>query len=105
MSEKNSNTRRVLFKDLPSIDELYQILDIKSAPYPRSIIKKTLRSTLTSIRKDIQSGKIDKNIKQVSIDKAKEKIDKLLSFNLNSIINGTGIVLHTGLGRSPLSKK
>ena len=72
MSKKNSNTRRVLFKDLPSIDELYQILDIKSVLYPRSIIKNTLRSTLTSIRKDIQSGKIDKNIKQVSIDKAKE---------------------------------
>ena len=105
MSKKISNTCRVLFKDLPSIDELYQILDIKSTPYPRDIIKKTLRSTLTSIRKDIQSGKIDKNIKQLSIDKAKKELEKLLSFNLNSIINGTGIVLHTGLGRSPLSKK
>ena len=45
MSKKNSNTRRVLFKDLPSIDELYQTLDIKSISYPRDIIKKTLRNT------------------------------------------------------------
>ena len=105
MSNKNSNTRRVLFKDLPSIDELYQALDIKSISYPRDIIKKTFRSTLASIRKDIELGKIDKDIRQISIDRAREKLDKLLSFNLNNIINGTGIVLHTGLGRSPLSKK
>ena len=105
MSKKNSNTRRVLFKDLPSVDELYQALDIKSISYPRDIIKKTFLSTLASIRKDIELGKIDKDIRQVSIDRAREKLDKLLSFNLNNIINGTGIVLHTGLGRSPLSKK
>ena len=92
MSKKDQNTRRVLFEELPSIDELYQILDINSIPYPRYIIKKTLRRTLSSIRQGIQSGRIDKSIKQLSIDKAKEDLEKLLLFNLNSIINGTGIV-------------
>ena len=81
MSKRNTGARRVLFQDLPSIDELYQILDIKNIPYPRYIIKKTLRNTLASIRKYIQLWKIDKNIKQVCINKAKQNIDKLLSFN------------------------
>ena len=31
MSKKQIDARRALFKDLPSVDELYQILDIKTS--------------------------------------------------------------------------
>tara|TARA_A100001011_G_C14320793_1_gene850529 strand:- start:5251 stop:6654 length:1404 start_codon:yes stop_codon:yes gene_type:complete len=105
MSKKESNACKALLKDVPSIDELYRILNIKSIQYPREIIKKILRKTLNLIRKDIQSGIIEKNIRKISIDRTREKLNKIVSFNLNNIINGTGIVLHTGLGRAPLSKK
>ena len=105
MSKKQIDARRALFKDLPSVDELYQILDIKNISYPRDIIKSLLRHTLTNIRKDIEAGEINKNIKQACINKAQDRLKKLVSFNLSSIINGTGIVLHTGLGRAPLSKE
>ena len=105
MKNNNSSTRRELFKKIPSINDLCEILDISSISYPQNIIKQTLRKTLLFIRKDIQSGNIDGNIKKIVIDRAKKDIIKITSFNLASVINGTGIVLHTGLGRSPLSKK
>ena len=62
MSKKQIDARRALFKDLPSVDELYQILDIKNISYPRDIIKSLLRHTPTNIRKDIETGEINKNI-------------------------------------------
>ena len=105
MNNKKSSSCKALFQKLPSIDELYVSLDVESLSYPRNIIKKRLRQTLAAIRKDIELGKIKKNIKQTAINKAKDDIAQLVSFNLKNVINGTGIVLHTGLGRSPLSKK
>ena len=105
MKNKNASTRGELFKKIPSISELCQILDIDSISYPQNIIKQTLRKTLSAIRKDIEAEKITENIKDIVIDRAKKDIISITSFNLGSVINGTGIVLHTGLGRSPLSKK
>ena len=105
MSKKQVDARRALFKDLPSVDELYQILDIRNISYPRNIIKNTLRQVFSRIRKDIESGEINKDIRQISINRAINEIDNLISFNLTNVINGTGIVLHTGLGRAPLSKE
>ena len=83
MNNKITSPRRELFKNLPSIDELCQILDIDNISYPQNIIKNTLRRTLSSIRGDIKSGKIDKNIKTIAIDRAKENVNQLISFNLN----------------------
>ncbi len=105
MSKKQIDARRALFKDLPSVDELYQVLDIENISYPRSIIKNKLRSILSIIRKDIQLGEINDNIKKTTISRAEKEIIDLTSFKLNNVINGTGIVLHTGLGRAPLSKE
>ena len=104
MSSKKTSSCKVLFKELPSIDALYQILDIDSIAYPRDLIKNQLRKILNSIRKDIKLNKISSNIKEETISRAKSSIALLTSFKLNQLINGTGIVLHTGLGRSPLSK-
>ena len=105
MSNKKASSCKGLFKKLPSIDELYQVLDIKKIQYPRNIIKTELRKILRSVRKDIELKKINSNIKEETISRAKRSIKILTSFKLNRVINGTGIVLHTGLGRSPLSKK
>ena len=105
MKNKNTSTRRELFKEIPSIDELCQILDIISIPYPQKNIKYIIRKTLAAIRRDVESGKINKDIRSIVIERAKRDVQNGTAFNLQSIINGTGIVLHTGLGRAPLSKK
>ena len=46
MSEKRIEARRALFKDLPSVDDLYHALDIKNTSYPRNIIKSLFRQKL-----------------------------------------------------------
>ena len=64
MSNKKASSCKGLFKKLPSIDELYQILDIKKNQYPRNIIKTELRKTLRSVRKDIELKKLIQILKK-----------------------------------------
>ena len=81
MSEKRIEARRALFKDLPSVDDLYHALDIKNTSYPRNIIKSLFRQKLSDIRKDIESEKLNNNIRQVSIDIIKTEF----KHNVNTI--------------------
>ena len=101
----NKDVRETLQK-IPSVDKILQDIDVSciSAPYP--FIKETLNNVLDTIRKEILSNNISPNkIKEfvkASIDSAIKKIENP---SLKSVINGTGIVLNTGLGRAPLSKE
>ena len=45
------------------------------------------------------------NIKDYTYNQASKAIDSVSTINLKQVINGTGIILHTGMGRSPLSKE
>ena len=85
MSNKKTSSCKGLFKKIPSIDELYQILDIEKIQYPRNIIKAELRKTLRSIRKDIELKKINSNIKEETIIRSKRNI-KVLTFQLLTTI-------------------
>ncbi len=90
-------------KQLPSVSEVLIEVnqDIKlHNKYITSIIKREL----STYRKDASSEKLTlkrKAIVQAIID----TITHCAQSSMKNIINGTGIVLHTGFGRAPLSKK
>jgi len=91
-------------KSLPGVDHLLelakksdQFLDI-----PRSVILDSVRKTLDSIRKDIltdiETSLTDETILLKVQSLAQEKIRP----RLVNVINATGVVLHTNLGRALL---
>ncbi|MBS4535845.1 L-seryl-tRNA(Sec) selenium transferase [Clostridium sp. D2Q-14] len=102
--------RKELFRNLPKVDEVLQRKNIHEALnyIPREIILESIREVLESIRKDIISENISqehiedeiKKIYNIIIEKSKNKINP----KLKKIINGTGTIIHTNLGRSLISK-
>ena len=54
---------------------------------------------------DIANKKIDKDIDSVLNLLISKRLNKIAQPHFNRVINGTGIILHTGLGRAPISKK
>lgn len=96
--------RNKILRNLPSVDHLLELAgrDEAFSPVPRSVLLDSLRHTLDTMRKDILLGKdltiSDEIILEMALNVAKEKIKP----RLVSVINATGVVLHTNLGRALL---
>ena len=105
MKNINSKTREVL-KKIPAVDRI--ILDCykrNDITFHYSIIKKLVKQEIKTIKSEIINGYIEKDIKENIYNRIDIKIEKYSINSLKAVINGTGIVLHTGLGRAPISKK
>ena len=101
MNKNKSNAREAL-KQIPSIDEI--LLEFPLS-IPVVFYKYHINKTLSHIRQEINDGVLTENIKEYCFDKIKGLNNKIANNSLNQVINGTGIILHTGLGRAPISKE
>lgn len=87
-------------KELPSVSEV--LLECKKHKSHNSkYITYIIKSELDGLRRYAKKGTLKLNRAQI-IQKIFLKIKRLTSPNMQSVINGTGIVLHTGLGRAPM---
>lgn len=97
-----------LLRSLPKVDECLLILlpYITEHMVPTAIAKKAVQSTIEIVRSALLDGRTD-NV-PVSLEEWTnrfiESIEDLHAFNFCRVINGTGIVVHTNLGRSLLSR-
>ncbi len=87
-------------KELPSVSEV--LLECKKHKSHNSkYITYIIKSELDGLRRYAKKGTLKLTRAQI-IQKIFLKIKRLTSPNMQSVINGTGIVLHTGLGRAPM---
>lgn len=96
-----------LFKRLPKVDELLENSEIKLLieENSRKIVLESIRKALDNLRDAIKNGLTEDELKN-KIDNINHSIAKLIeegkAHNLIKVINATGVVIHTNLGRSPL---
>lgn len=94
-----------LLRKLPSIDVLLKELGEVPAPLNREFVTELLRELLEQYRDDILEGKRQDISKEDILENFKKKSAELSNRNLKKVINATGIIVHTNLGRSILSKE
>lgn len=103
MAEKKN-----LLRQLPSVDEVLKAPGIKtlSEAYPRRLVVEAIRTSINETRKRITSSSSVKTINlNTLISKIKKLVEEASEPSLRKVINATGVVIHTNLGRSPLSRK
>ncbi len=65
------------------------------------------RAVLAALREEIAAGRLDEdgvNLALSGLDRALERrVHQALSYSLRTVINATGVILHTNLGRAPLA--
>jgi L-seryl-tRNA(Ser) seleniumtransferase len=86
---------------LPSVDEVLSRLDRLRGRFPRQVIVAGIRRVLDQARAAIRAGG------QAPADIAatvEQRLARLESPSLERVINATGVVLHTNLGRAPLAR-
>jgi L-seryl-tRNA(Ser) seleniumtransferase len=89
-------------RELPAVDQVVSGLSHLEGRFPRSLIVSEVRRVLQSFREEIRAGgRFDSTsvASQVELNLA-----RLETSSLRRVINATGVVLHTNLGRAPLAK-
>jgi L-seryl-tRNA(Ser) seleniumtransferase len=110
MIDMKSAAKPELFRELPSVDEVvrYPALTPLIAAHGQSAITEAARLVLSRIRNEISSGLLDRAALHLALEDLSGAIQKQvvrsLSYSLRSVINATGVILHTNLGRAPLAQ-
>ena len=97
-----------MLRSLPAVDELLRQEAISEAveTYPRTLVVRAVRNVLDWNRQAILNGEAafdSQGFEQANLVKEiLAEIQHLASFTLRRVINGTGIIVHTNLGRSLL---
>ena len=99
--------RQTLLRGLPKIDEL--LLDEQLVFFmestPRAVVVDTAREIIDDLRKDILSGEKEEiPDRDEIVSEICERITGKKKHNLRTLINATGVVLHTNLGRANLCR-
>lgn len=99
--------KNLLLRNLPKIDELLKVDKISEVSLSTSRVKvvDALRETIDSFRKNILKGTLESFEMQDIIEQFKKNIEQKNTTNFKKIINCTGVIIHTNLGRSLLAEK
>lgn len=100
--------RQELLRKIPKVDELMRegaLLEV-SGEIPASAVRDAVREELDALRRAILAGEVHELPGTADIVDAvcrRARADALPS--LRAVVNGTGVVLHTNLGRACLSQR
>jgi L-seryl-tRNA(Ser) seleniumtransferase len=104
------NTRAELYRKLPSVDELVRTsaLRILAEREGQSAVTDAARTVLARLRGEIAAGTIEEKTIDVALTglavAVERHVRQALRYSLRQAINATGVILHTNLGRAPISR-
>lgn len=97
-----------LLTKIPKIDVIFQNQEWKriSKEYAGSVLKTALNNVLDTIREKIKNGELHvvPTVEEI-INETEKKVREIISARLKRVINATGVIVHTNLGRSILPKR
>jgi len=102
--------RQEVLRKIPSVDEILSRPEISDLikTYPRNVVVETIRSCLKELRESLlhegSPSEVDESF--FSLNRLyplfKGELERQTRPRLRRVINATGVVIHTNLGRSPL---
>ena len=98
-----------LFRKLPSVDDVMRVSAVRTlaASYGHDSTVDAARAVLYRLRQEITSGLLDADALELALSglagAVENELRQALRYSLRPVINATGVILHTNLGRAPLS--
>ena len=98
-----------LFRKLPSVDDVVRVPAIANlvANYGHDSVVDAVRVVLARLRREVTSGLLNDSSIELALSGLPEAVEQQvrqpLSYSLRPVINATGVILHTNLGRAALS--
>jgi L-seryl-tRNA(Ser) seleniumtransferase len=100
--------RAELFRKLPSVDDVLRAPAAASLAecYGRDSVADAARAVLARLRQEITSGLVDDDGLELALSglmgAVEHELRRAMEYSLRPLINATGVILHTNLGRAPL---
>jgi L-seryl-tRNA(Ser) seleniumtransferase len=101
--------KSALFQKLPSTDELLRqpgvqaLIEREGHP----AVAESIREVISRLRREVAGGQLDAKSLDLALGGLSDAIERQLrwslSYSLQPLINATGVILHTNLGRAPLA--
>jgi L-seryl-tRNA(Ser) seleniumtransferase len=97
-----------LCRKLPSVDELQRSSELAALATSegQAAVTDAARAVLGSLRQEISDGRLDANAVDLALSGLESaiirRVRQSLKYSLRPVINATGVILHTNLGRAPL---
>ena len=91
-------------RSIPAVEKVLQALG--PAKLPRPVIVAVVRRELAALRKQItqtRGARVPKTEFDAVVARIRSALDRLRRSRLQPVINGTGVIIHTNLGRAPLA--
>jgi len=104
------NPTQQLLRKLPGIDKLLdcQALTELGTNVPHDVLTKAARETVEQLRAEILESAGDFDASRLGLERVAAEAAQLalnhMRPNLRPVINATGTLLHTNLGRAPLAE-
>ena len=101
--------KSVLLQKLPSTDELLRHADLQVLieREGHAAVAESIRVVLNRLRGEITKGSLDEKAVDLALgglsEAAARQLRESLRYSLQTVINATGVLLHTNLGRAPLA--
>lgn len=99
-----------LYRELPAVDVLLRdpSIALLVAQDGQSAVADACRAVLENLRREIAAGHFDADKLELALanmsDAIRAELRRALCWSLRPVINATGVILHTNLGRAPLGQ-
>src|SRR4051812_9864404 len=99
-----------LFRRLPSVDDVLHLSSLSGMIGAEGLpaVTDAARAVLEEMRGQISAGRLNERGIELALTGITEAIQRELrrsfEYSLRPVINATGVVLHTNLGRAPISE-
>lgn len=92
-------------KKIPGVDLLLNNPQIKEllSKYPRNLVRHVIRISLENLRAEILSGGVISSEEEI-VSSIKARTEAFAMKSLRPVINATGVIVHTNLGRAPFGE-
>ena len=104
-----TSTNPALFRKLPSTDDVLRQPEVEGLAVREghAAVAESVRAVLTRLRQEISGGRLDEKSLDLALAGLVEAVERHLTqsliCSLRPLINATGVILHTNLGRAPLA--
>jgi len=99
-----------LYRELPSVDELVHspaLAELINQEGPAAVVD-ACRAVVSRLRQEIGAGHLSAHDLQLALADVhvaiRQELSRALRHSLQPVINATGVILHTNLGRAPIAQ-